>query len=168
MKPRTSQRHAEHHRKLREYLADHHAPCPTCGYDLHETEPPWCPECGRSLSLRDVRPSYWGPWPWPWPLPKLPVLPMTRGQRVLALVSLLGLILTIVMWVRIGGLVEDIRGAGLFLMLLGFGVGLLGSQVRKGGLVYMGFSREPRVGFGLAIGWIGALIGVAGFRLVVT
>jgi hypothetical protein len=93
---------------------------------------------------------------------------MTRGQRVLALVSGAGLIVATAVAIRSNGLSEDARGAGLIAMVMGFGVGLFGSQVRKGGFGYGGvFSRDPPVGLGLAVGWLAVLLGVAGFRLVV-
>ena len=162
-----SERHAEHHSALREYLADHDAPCPSCGYNLRGAELPWCPECGRSIALSDVRAAdTWWRWPRrPWP--RYPVQRMTRGQWVLASVSVTGLVTGGAFLLRAGGLGEDLRSGGAFMMLFGFGLGLLCSQVRRGGLWYGGFRPEPQSGLGLVFGWGCVVIGLVGLATAI-
>jgi hypothetical protein len=40
---------------LESYLASNHAPCPSCGYDLHGVRLNKCPECAMPLDLEIVR-----------------------------------------------------------------------------------------------------------------
>lgn len=37
--------------RLLDFLRDHDAPCPVCGYNLHKLTVPTCPECRHALEL---------------------------------------------------------------------------------------------------------------------
>lgn len=41
--------------RIRLYLLDHDAACPTCGYDLFGLESAVCPECGTALTIAAIR-----------------------------------------------------------------------------------------------------------------
>lgn len=49
--------------RLLDWLADHDAPCPLCGYNLHALTRPVCPECQQELVLsvgtRRLRLGWW-------------------------------------------------------------------------------------------------------------
>lgn len=40
---------------LKSFLAANHAPCPSCGYDLHGVPGRKCPECAMPLDLEIVK-----------------------------------------------------------------------------------------------------------------
>lgn len=50
----------EQDRALQQFLASRHAPCPTCGFDLHALTASACPECGAEIELEIRRRDFPG------------------------------------------------------------------------------------------------------------